>query len=63
MGLVSHRMNRATSRFDWRDVAIVAIKAIHSGIFLLNAASILHICWVAQSPLALDPRGACRRGW
>ena len=43
MGLVSHRMNRATSRLDWRDVAIVAIKAVHSGIFLLNATSVLHI--------------------
>src|ERR1700736_3864308 len=46
MGLVSHRVNRATSRLDWRDVAIVAIKAVHSGIFLLNATSVLHIFWV-----------------
>ena len=39
-------MIRATSRLDWRDGAIVAIKAVHSGIFLLNATSVLHIFWV-----------------
>jgi hypothetical protein len=39
-------MNRAASRLDWRDGAIVAIKAVHSGIFLLNATSVLHIFWV-----------------
>ena len=27
-------MNRATSRLEWRDVTIVAIKAVHSDIFL-----------------------------
>src|SRR6202011_880591 len=40
------RMNHASSQADWRDVAIVAIKAVHSGIFLLNATSVLHIFWV-----------------
>jgi hypothetical protein len=48
MGFVSHRMNRAASRLDWRDVAIVAIKAVHSGVFLLNATSVLHIFWVGM---------------
>jgi hypothetical protein len=36
-------MNRVASQFDWRDVAIVAIKAVHSAIFLVNATSVLHI--------------------
>ena len=36
-------MNRVASHFDWRDVAIVAIKGVHSSIFLLNATSVLHI--------------------
>jgi hypothetical protein len=39
-------MNRTASRRDWRDVAIIAIKVVHSGIFLLNATSVLHIFWV-----------------
>ena len=39
-------MNYVVSRLDWGGVSIVAIKAIHSGIFLLNAASVLHIFWV-----------------
>ena len=39
-------MNYVAPRVAWRDVAIVAIKAIHSGIFLLNTASVLHIFWV-----------------
>src|ERR1700682_1908173 len=39
-------MNSVAARLDWRDVAIVAIKAVHSGIFLLNATSVLHIFWV-----------------
>jgi hypothetical protein len=45
-GFVSRRMDRAASRLDWRAVAIVAIKAVHSGIFLLNATSVLYIFWV-----------------
>jgi hypothetical protein len=39
-------MNGLASRLDWREVAIGAIKVVHSGIFLLNAASVLHIFWV-----------------
>src|ERR1700716_1285644 len=39
-------MNRAASRLDRREIAIVAIKAVHSGIFLLNATSVLHIFWI-----------------
>src|SRR3984893_18393662 len=46
MGFVSRPMNYVALRLDWRDVAILAIKAIHSGIFLLNATSVLHIFWV-----------------
>jgi len=46
MGFVSQRTNRAAGRLDWRDVAIVAIKAVHSAIFLVNATSVLHIFWV-----------------
>src|ERR1700737_4931485 len=42
----SRRMNHAASQVDWRAVVIVAIKAVHSGIFLLNATSVLHIFWV-----------------
>ena len=34
-------MNRVASQFDWRDVAIVAIKGVHSSIFLLNATSLI----------------------
>jgi hypothetical protein len=37
---------KAVSHPDWRGIAIVAIKAVHSVIFLLNAASVLHIFWV-----------------
>jgi hypothetical protein len=39
-------MNRSASRLDWREVAIVAIKAVHSVIFVLNATSVVHIFWV-----------------
>jgi hypothetical protein len=30
---------------SWRRPAIVAIKAVHSIIFIANSAAILHICW------------------
>lgn len=43
IGLVSGRMYRAHS--TRRDVAIVVIKTLHSGIFLLNATSVVHIFW------------------
>jgi hypothetical protein len=46
MGFVSSRKNHAATQLAWRDIAIVAIKAVHSGIFLLNAASVLHLFWV-----------------
>jgi hypothetical protein len=45
IGLVSGRMNRTASVLTWRAGAILAIKTVHSGIFLLNAASVLHIFW------------------
>jgi hypothetical protein len=48
MGFVSQRMNRAAGRLDWRDVAIVTIKAVHSAIFLVNATSVLHIFWLER---------------
>jgi hypothetical protein len=43
---LARRMNHAHPRFGRRDVAIVVIKGVHSGIFLLNAVSVLHIFWV-----------------
>jgi hypothetical protein len=30
---------------SWRRPAVVGIKAVHSAIFLVNSASVLHICW------------------
>jgi hypothetical protein len=33
----------------WRRAAIAAIKLVHSAIFLVNAASILHILWAGLS--------------
>jgi hypothetical protein len=39
-------MNRSATRLDWRGAAIVAIKAVHSVIFVLNATSVVHIFWV-----------------
>jgi hypothetical protein len=46
MAISSRRPPSAASRLHWRHVAIVSIKAVHSGIFLLNATSVLHIFWV-----------------
>jgi hypothetical protein len=35
----------AEPRLGWRTAAIAAIKIIHSAIFLVNSASVLHIFW------------------
>jgi hypothetical protein len=65
---VARRINHAAPHFCWREVAIVVIKAVHSGIFLLNAISVLHVFWVgvlnrrcrvpgsAADPFRLAPR-------
>lgn len=42
----SSSAKRQVARRGWRDVAILAIKVVHSAIFLLNATSVLHIFWV-----------------
>jgi hypothetical protein len=36
-------MSRVASQFDWRDVAIVGIKAVHSGNFLLTQRQVCTI--------------------
>jgi DUF1009 family protein len=46
IGLARSMNHQADPHFGRRDVAIVVIKAVHSGIFLLNAVSVLHIFWV-----------------
>jgi len=42
----SRPAQRGRTGATWRSGAIVAIKLVHSAIFLVNSASILHIFWV-----------------
>jgi hypothetical protein len=46
MKVGSSRKNPVASQLAWRDIAMVAIKTVHSTIFLLNAASVLHVLCV-----------------
>ena len=46
MAISIGRPRGAAARLAWRSLAIVSIKTVHSGIFLLNALSVLHIFWV-----------------